>query len=45
MSKALLLVAVGFAHAATLITLDGSGTTNPSKVYWEVMVRAIRVGI
>ena len=24
--------------ASVLITLDGSGTTNPSKVYWEIMV-------
>ena len=39
----LALAALGTARAATsVITLDGSGTTNPSKYLWEVIVRIER---
>ena len=34
----LALAALGTAHAASsVITLDGSGTTNPSKYIWKTM--------
>lgn len=32
-----LLLALAIAPVAALIELDGSGTTNPSKFYWDVM--------
>jgi len=32
-----LILALAIASASALIELDGSGTTNPSKYYWDVM--------
>lgn len=36
-TRGIVLLLAGLATAHEDITLDGSGTTNPSKFYWEVM--------